>query len=410
MPVPFHVSIPDDVLEDLRARLGKVRLPVDFANDDWSYGTNTAYLRKLLEYWRDGFDWRRQEVQINAFPHYKVEIDGIPIHFILQPGQGPAPLPLVCTHGWPWTFWDWHKVVGPLSDPAAHGGDPEDAFDVVVPSLPGFGFSTPIAVPGVNWLRTADLWAKLMRDCLGYQRFAASGGDWGTNITAQLGHKHADHVIGIHTIGVAQLDLWNGERPWDVFGPLPESLSGGERDRSLALQRRFAGHVATNVLSSQTMANGIHDSPVALASCLLEKRRAWSDCGGDVEQCFPKDDLLINFTIYWATDSFASSVRYYREATLQPWKPSHDGVPVVDVPTTISVFRRDGVAVPDGRALARTFNVRQLSIHDRGGHFAPAEQPQAIVSDIRSAFRSLRGARPTLRRRVSERGLRLRRS
>ena len=167
-PEAFRIEIPEAKLKDLQRRLGEVNWPLDVENEDWAYGTHGAYLRELVDYWRSGFDWRAQEQAMNAYEHFRVRIEGVPIHFMHVRGKGPNPLPLVLTHGWPWTFWDFHKVVGPLSDPAAHGGDPADAFDVVVPSLPGFTFSTPNETTGQNWWRTADLWVALMRDVLGY--------------------------------------------------------------------------------------------------------------------------------------------------------------------------------------------------------------------------------------------------
>ena len=207
---PFKVAIPAPVLADLRGRLKKTRWAEDFANDHWAYGTNGAELRTLVDYWLKDFNWRRQEREINRFAHYRTSIEGIPIHFIHEPGKGPRPIPLILSHGWPWTFWDLHKVIKPLSDPAAFGGSPEDAFDVVVPSLPGYGFSTPLTTPGINYWRTADLWVQLMQDVLGYHRFAAQGGDWGALITAQLGHKYADRMIGIHVTMVGGLSLTGG--------------------------------------------------------------------------------------------------------------------------------------------------------------------------------------------------------
>jgi len=194
---PFQVAIPDADLDDLRARLERTRWSPEYANDDWRYGARGDTLRELVAYWLNGFDWRAQERAINAVAQFRTSIDGIPIHFVHVRGKGPRPIPLLLGHGWPWTFWDLKKVIGPLSDPAAHGGDPGDAFDVVVPSLPGYAFSTPLAVPGINFWRTADLWVQLM-ERLGYPRFAAQGGDWGALVAAQLGHKHADRLIGVH--------------------------------------------------------------------------------------------------------------------------------------------------------------------------------------------------------------------
>ncbi|HLY56107.1 MAG TPA: epoxide hydrolase, partial [Stellaceae bacterium] len=209
----FTVNISEPVLDDLRRRLAATRWAADYANDDWGYGTNGAYLKELCAYWQDGYDWRRHERAMNGFRHFRTEIDGIPIHFIHERGKGPAPMPLVMTHGWPWTFWDLHKVIRPLTDPASFGGDPADAFDVVVPSLPGFGFSTPLRKPGYPYWRTADLWVTLMRERLGYDRFAAQGGDYGAFVTGQLGHKYAAHVIGIHVHLIGPMGMIRGNMP-----------------------------------------------------------------------------------------------------------------------------------------------------------------------------------------------------
>jgi pimeloyl-ACP methyl ester carboxylesterase len=387
---PFAVHIADEVLEDLAARLDRVRLPPDLGNEDWGYGTNTGYLRELLAYWRDGFDWRQQERLINDVPQFRTTIDGVPIHFVHVRGVGPHPLPIILSHGWPWTFWDYRKLIGPLTDPAAHGGDPADAFDVVVPSLPGFAFSNPLPRTGVSWLDTADMWAVLMRDALGYRRFIAAGADWGTFISSQLGHKYPELVAGVHVTTGQPLNVWNVDRPWDILGRVPVPADGPDRDRVLAWQRRFASHLSVHMLGAQTLANGLHDSPAGLCSWILERRRSWSDCGGDVERRFSKDDLLTTMTLYWATDSFVNSVRYYREATLRRWEPSHDGIPVVGVPTAISVFRPDAVHVPSQEHLSRHYDLGQLRVHDRGGHFAAAEEPEAVIQDLRDGFRDLR--------------------
>ena len=209
---PFRVDVPDEVLNDLQARLKLTRWADDFANEGWQYGTNTAYLKELVAYWIDGYDWRKQERAINAYPQFRTEIDGVPIHFIHVRGKGPNPKPLILSHGWPWTFWEYRKVIGPLSDPGAHGGDPADAFDVVVPSLPGYGFSTPLRKPGVNFWRTSGLWVKLMEE-LGYPRFAAHGADWGALITADLGHRYPERVMGVHFTMMLPLDLFSGGTP-----------------------------------------------------------------------------------------------------------------------------------------------------------------------------------------------------
>jgi pimeloyl-ACP methyl ester carboxylesterase len=387
---PFTVDVDQAALDDLQHRLERVRLPIDFDNDDWGYGTNTAYLRELLDYWRDGFDWRAQERAINAYPNFRTTLHGdVPIHFLHIRGKGPDPLPLILSHGWPWTFWDFRKVIGPLTDPAAHGGSPDDAFDVVIPSLPGFGFSTPVTRP-VNWIETADMFAELMRDVLGYDRFVAAGADWGNGITGQLGHKYAEHVAGIHVVGGQPLDLWNAREPWGLLSQVPLGEAPEEQERVLAWKRRFAAHLSVQVLAPQTLAVGAHDSPAALTAWLLEKRRAWSDCDGDVERRFDKDDLLTTMMLYWATEGFVSSVRYYRDATLTRWQPSHAGSPTVGVPTAVSVFRADVAHVPPEEYLSTLYNLQQYRVHDQGGHYAHAEEPDIVVTDLRDAFRSLR--------------------
>ncbi len=384
---PFEIDIPESRLEDLRRRLESIRWAPDMGNDNWRYGTNGDYLRELVEYWIDRYDWRAQERAMNAYDHFRVPIDGIPIHFVHVKGKGPNPQPLILSHGWPWTFWDFEKVIGPLSDPAAHGGDPADAFDVVVPSLPGFGFSTPLEKTGINWWKTADLWAVLMRDVLGYERFCAHGGDWGTLVTLQLGHRYADLLHGIHVTGLAPLDIYSGDRPWAIGGLL-ESMSEGSDQRAamIAWEKRFASHVAVQHLDPQTLAFAMHDSPLGLCAWILERRRSWSDCGGDVESRFSKDDLITTMMIYWLTDSFVTSVRYYQEAGTHPWRPDHDRMPVVEAPTGITYFEPD--KPPGEMEWSKTYFNRQFyRVHPTGGHFAPAEEPDLLVEDIREMFR-----------------------
>ncbi len=387
---PFTVDVEQDVLDDVEARLRRTRLPRDFANADWAYGTNVDYLRRLLDYWLDGFDWREQERQLNALSHFRTTVDDIPIHFVHERGKGRHALPLVLTHGWPWTFWDYKDVIGPLTDPAAHGGNPEDAFDVVVPSLPGFVFSTPLTRTGVNWHTTADLWAELMSR-LGYARFGAFGEDFGRGVSLQLGHKYAERMIGVHVCGSGGFPWFSpNERSWDLFGPLAPNLPTQTRAAVLARQRRVASHLAVQIIDPETLAVGLHDSPAGLASWLVERRRAWSDCGGDVESRFSKDDLLTHIFLYWATDSFVTSARFYAEAAAHPWQPSHERVPFIEAPTGVSIFLPDVPIPPSADDLARDCDLRFRREHASGGHFAPAEEPEAVVADIRDFFRPLR--------------------
>jgi pimeloyl-ACP methyl ester carboxylesterase len=385
---PFKIEIPKARLDDLLRRLGDVNWPVDIENDDWGYGVRGRYLRELVDYWAGEFDWRAQERAMNAWPHFKATVDRHPIHFLHARGVGPNPMPLVLTHGWPWTFWDFHEVIGPLTDPAAHGGDPADAFDVVVPSLPGFVFSTPLPHPGQNWWRTADLWQTLMCDVLGYERFAAHGGDWGALVTMQLGHKHADSLIGIHLSNAFPMPVFDGPRPW-ALADAASNVAAGDMEAVTRWEKKFAAHVAVHVLGPQTLAYAMHDSPVGLMAWMLERRRSWGDCKGDVESRFSKEFLCTTMSLFWLTDSFVSSVRYYREAANHQWTPSHDRMPAIEVPTGISLFRHD---MPPGPIdwSEQYYNRKLFKVHESGGHFAAKENPQAVLEDIRETFRPLR--------------------
>jgi pimeloyl-ACP methyl ester carboxylesterase len=384
---PFTIAIPEAVLTDLRERLAKTRWSGDFANPRWEYGTNRDYLKSLVDYWRQDYDWRKHEQEMNAFSHYQTTIEDVPIHFIHEPGKGPKPMPLILSHGWPWTFWDFHKVIRPLTDPAAFGGDPQDAFDVVVPSLPGYGFSTPLTKPGINFWRTADLWVTLMQEVLGYNKFAAQGGDWGALITAQLGHKYADRLIGCHMNLMAPLNVFLGGLPEaSEYGPEEK----GWYEKNLQFFTAESGYSALQTTKPQTVAYALNDSPVGLCSWILEKRRTWSDCGGDVEKRFSKDDLLTTMTLYWITQSYGTSARYYYEATHNPWQPAHNRTPVVEAPTGIAVFLQEVILMPR-RWAEKYYNLQRWTLMPAGGHFAPMEEPQRLVEDVRAFFRLLRG-------------------
>lgn len=388
-PERFEIAIPDADLVDLHERLARARLAEDFANDDWRYGVEGGYLRELVEYWRDAYDWRKHEAEMNAVPHFRVVLDDVPIHFVHVRGTGPNPMPLVLSHGWPWTFWDYARTIGPLADPGAHGGDPADAFDVVVPSLPGYGFSSPLRRTGVNWSTTADLWARLMGEVLGYERFAAQGGDWGAFVTAELGHRFADRLHGIHITIPAH--------PAFDLGRLgPDEYSPEERPRFERMLQRVGSataHLKVHSSDPQTLAYAFQDSPVGLAAWIVERRRSWSDCGGDVERRFSKDDLLTTVGLYWLTRTIGTSMRFYWENMRLAWKPSHDRSPVIEAPTGIAVLPYELLFIPRRRAEEKT-NLVHWSELPAGGHFAPAEEPERLVEDIRACFRPLRGGAP----------------
>ena len=379
---PYKIEIPDSVLDELKSRLERTRWPDELPGTGWDYGSNLDYVKELVEYWRTKFDWHAQEKLINSFSHFKSEVDGLNIHFIHEKGKGPNPMPLVITHGWPGTFFEMYKVIPMLSDPASHGGDPADAFDVVAPSMPGYGFSDATDKRGLSVLSIGDLWAKLMSENLGYQRFAAQGGDWGARVTAKLGLSHGDKVIGIHTTSTSS--------PTPYQGPGTRELS--EAEKAMLAQRvqwlaDEGGYSHIQATKPQTLSYGLNDSPAGLAAWIVEKYRTWSDCGGDVESRFTKDELLTTITIYWVTQSINSSTRLYYESFFQAWDLAKDEK--IQVPVAIASFPREN-SVPLREWAERSFNIQQWTDMPSGGHFAALEEPDRLVEDIRKFFRGLR--------------------
>ena len=379
---PYKIEIPNSVLDDLKSRLERTRWPDELPGTGWDYGSNLDYVKELVEYWRIKFDWHAQEKLINSFSHFKSEVDGLNIHFIHEKGKGPNPMPLVITHGWPGTFFEMYKVIPMLSDPASHGGDPADAFDVVAPSMPGYGFSDATDKRGLSVLSIGDLWAKLMSENLGYQRFAAQGGDWGARVTAKLGLSHGDKVIGIHTTSTSS--------PTPYQGPGTRELS--EAEKAMLAQRvqwlaDEGGYSHIQATKPQTLSYGLNDSPAGLAAWIVEKYRTWSDCGGDVESRFTKDELLTTITIYWVTQSINSSTRLYYESFFQAWDLAKDEK--IQVPVAIASFPREN-SVPLREWAERSFNIQQWTDMPSGGHFAALEEPDRLVEDIRKFFRGLR--------------------
>jgi pimeloyl-ACP methyl ester carboxylesterase len=383
---PFKIDVPQNEIDALRTRLANTRWAPELDNENWSYGVNGTYLRELMTYWQDGFDWRAQEARINSFPQFRAEIDGVPIHFIHVRGKGPNPVPIVLNHGWPWTFWDFKDVIMALADPAAHGGDPEDAFDVIVPSLPGFAFSGPLPRNGVGYVETAGMWVKLMRE-LGYERFVSHGGDAGAFVSARLGHAHPESVIGVHlSFPILPGVPHDAGDPAD-FTPEERALIEGQ-DRG---QGAFI-HVVINASDPQTLAWAMHDSPVGLAAWILLRRRAWSDCHGDVETKFDKDTLLTHLSLYWFTNSFIGSELFCRASGFpQPMALANDIKPEISVPTAVAVLPKDLLHRPRSIVAAHS-DLRQWTLFPSGGHFGAAEEPELMTKDIRSFVRPLRQA------------------
>lgn len=382
---PFRVDIPQADIDALRTRLDHTRWAPERDNDDWSYGVNGAYLRELTAYWRDAFDWREQEARINAFPQFTTEVDGVPIHFIYVRGKGPNPTPIILNHGWPWTFWDMKDVIGPLADPASHGGDPADAFDVVVPSLPGFCFSGPLPRTGIGYVETAELWVKLMNG-LGYNRFVTQGGDAGAFVSAQLGHAHAESMIGVHLTFPVLPGVPNDAGDPADFSVAENMMAAGDQDRGKTAQI----HTLVNAVDPQTLAWAMHDSPVGLAAWLLIRRRDWSDCDGDVEKKFDRDTLLTHISLYWFTNCFVGSELFCRASGFpEPPKLANNRKPEIGVPTAVAVMPKDLLHRPRSLVAAHA-DLRRWTDFRGGGHFAPAEEPAAIVEDIRAFVRPLR--------------------
>jgi pimeloyl-ACP methyl ester carboxylesterase len=400
---PFTINVPQGVLDDLRARLRATRFAPDLDNADEFYGLSTAYIKPLVEYWADGFDWRAAETELNTFHQHRIDIDGTPVHFLREPGKGPAPIPIILSHGWPWTFNDWSKIVRPLADPAAYGGDPADAFDVIVPSLPGFGFSTPVTKSDMNHWKIADIFHTLMTEVLGYEKYAAAGADYGSLISTQLGHKYASELYGIHLGQELIPPLLQGERYWDTTGgqPAPEDAPQQLRDDLDLFVHTYVSHVTVHMLDAQTLTLGLNDSPIGMLAWLLQRWKKWSDKNGNFEEVFPRDHILTAATIYWVNQAIGSSIRSYLNAKRYPWQPEHDRQPQIETPAGFTFLLGDvfppGVRTPEERIAAfknspmgAWFNPVNIKVHQKGGHFGPWENPEAFITDIRDTFRALR--------------------
>jgi microsomal epoxide hydrolase len=376
---PFTVAVTEAELDDLHERLARTRLPQQIPDAGWDYGTELGYLSELLAYWRDEYDWRRAEARLNAIDQYLTEIDGARVHFIHAPSPEPDALPLVVTHGWPGSVVEFLDVIGPLSDPRAHGGDPSDAFHVVCPSIPGYAFSGPTRDRGWDPKRIATAWAALMAG-LGYDRYGAQGGDWGSMISSQLGVVDAVHVVGVH------LNML-------VAGPLPDTdfanLTPAEQ-RALASFEEYdkvdSGYAKIQGTKPQTIGYALDDSPAGLLAWIVEKFRTWTDCDGDVERSLTKDQMLDNVMLYWLTATAHSAGRIYYEATRAgTFSPETR----VEVPVGVAAFPHEILNAPRHWAEARA-NIVHWTDMPRGGHFAAFEEGELLVNDVREFFRPLR--------------------
>ena len=382
-PNPFSLHVSDVDIDDLRVRLARTRFPDQAPGAHWAYGTDLTYMRTLVSYWCDKFDWRTWEARLNAFPQFKVSLHDIDLHFLHVPGVGPDPKPLLLLHGWPGSVFEFVDVIPRLTDPARFGGGAADAFTVVAPSLPGYGLSFKPNQRRFGIYDIADCFADLMTGVLGYRKFGAQGGDWGAFTCSNLGARHADKLAGIH---LNMLSL----RP-DL--PLPteptvEEERYGEEIRAWAKEE--TGYIQIQGTRPQTLAYGLTDSPAGLAAWIIEKFHSFTDHGGDFELAVARDHLLANISLYWFTGAIGSSFWPYYERLHGPW-PIPEGV-TVDVPTGYSAFPREIRRPPRSLAQKTYTDIRQWTVMPQGGHFAAMEQPNALARDVADFFRPLRQA------------------
>jgi pimeloyl-ACP methyl ester carboxylesterase len=359
---PFRIAVPEAVLADLRDRLARTRFPDEIRDSGWTYGTDLSYLRNLVAHWRERYDWRAAEAALNAFPQWKARVGDLNIHLLHVRGTGPRPFPLVITHGWPGSVAEFTKIIGPLTDPARHGGDPADAFDVVAPSMPGYGFSDHAPAPGMDAERIAAL--------------------WGAMVSTYLGAKHADVVAGIHLNMVVAF-------PPDPDNPL-DGLTQDEVIDMMPMQdflRDETGYQRIQGTKPQTLGYALNDSPAGLCAWIVEKFRTWSDCDGDLDRRFTKDELLTNVMLYWVPETATSSARLYYEMMHAGKFPPQQFR--VDVPTGCAIFPKE-ILKPPRAWVERLYNVTHWTRFAHGGHFAAMEEPAALVEDIRAFFRPLR--------------------
>lgn len=378
---PFKVNVPESVIEDLKARLQRTRFPDQLPGAGWDYGSELSYVKELCAYWRDEFDWRAAEARFNAFPQFMTNIAGEQLHFYHIRSPEPHAIPLIITHGWPGTVTEFLEIFGPLSDPRRYGGDPRDAFHVVAPSIPGYGFSGPTSRRGFSSKDAAEINIRLM-ELLGYERYIAQGGDWGSQISSLMTMLHPERVIALH------LNMILG-RPPDIANPLAglgtEDLAYMEWKRGY--DAREGGYHGIQSTKPQSLAYGLTDSPAGLAAWIVEKFKTWSDCGDDIEKSYSKDQLLENIMLYWVTGTINSSMRLYYESIgpaavmMEPKR--------TEVPTGHARFPAEIRRTP--RLWAEQFyNIVRWTEMPKGGHFAAFEVPELFVAELREFVRPFR--------------------
>ena len=391
---PFVIDVDEPVLEDLQRRLALTRLADEPDDAGWDYGTSASYLRELVEYWRTVFDWRQQEKRLNALPQFRAVVDGVQVHFAHRPGRngsGPDPLPILLVHGWPSGYLEMTKLAPLLSDPASHGADPADAFHVVVPSLPGFGFSGPQA-RGVGYAAAGAALYRIMTEGLGYDRFGVHGTGAGVYPLGWIAWAHPEAVVGYHTHDPSLMPIASFEPP----APPPSDAELAAQEQSREWAAREGAYAELHRTKPQSLGHALTDSPAGLASWLVEKHRTWSDCGGDVERRYSKDELLTSCTMYWVTSTIASSLRaYYERVHSDPVVPP--GRRFDGVPTGVAMPRYEPSFPPrqvPRETVERAHDLRHWVDLPRGGHFASWEEPELVADSIRTFFRPRRGTVP----------------
>jgi pimeloyl-ACP methyl ester carboxylesterase len=382
MAEPYSINIEPNILDDLRYRLSKTRWPNQIDSDKWETGTNAGYLKELCEYWMHDFNWQKNEGLLNSFSHFKTSIDGKDLHFIHEKGEGPHSTPLLLIHGYPDTFVRFVKVISLLK-----AADPDGfSFDLVIPSIPGYGFSGIPTETGMNTQRIGRLFTKLMTEELGYPEFFVHGGDWGSSIAEQMARVSPQCLKGIHLADI----------PWYHLYTIPaDHLTEPEKryvEKGQQWGQREGAYAIIQSTKPQSLAYGLNDSPAGLAGWIIEKFYGWSDCDGKLENVFTKDELLTNLTIYWATQTINSAHRIYYEAAIDLQKNKEKEIKKIEVPTAVAVFSKDMVSAPREFA-ERIFNVQQWAEIPKGGHFTAMEQPQLFAENIRS-FIKLLSAKP----------------
>lgn len=364
----FQIHVDDQAVADLRDRLAALRLPGDLANDDWGYGTNETYLADLLGTWGNDFDWRAQEAAMNKFDHYRTTLSGQVVHYVHV--ARPGALPLLLLGGWPWTFWDFADVVPQL-----------DRFELIVPDLPGYGFSMPLSRPGIGFIDIAEMFHELMTQTLGHRRYGVYGSDWGGLVAAQLAHTHPEAVVGLHTTMPYPLSF----APVDPGLWQPDEVSRQRANQAWA--EHGLGYFQMHATRPQTVAY-LADSPAALASWIVEKIHDWTDHSGDLETAYPRDKILATLSIYWFTRSLGSSARLYAESLRRPWSPVREGSPVITVPTGVAAYPKEPAATPR-RWTEEYFNLQRYAVMERGGHFPAIEDPAGLSKEIAEFFGAL---------------------